>query len=71
MVKFSVNLNSVKWIHVQYKGSYVNAYVFLNLLNKLRKMNKMRDYVDFRNELNKGLLQGIGNYHGSLSTLGI
>ena len=33
-----------------YRGSYMSAHVLLNLLNELRKRDKLRG---FRNELNK------------------
>ena len=39
-----------------YSGSFMSAYVLLNLLNKMRKREKMRDLPSrllFRNEFNK------------------
>ena len=40
-----------------YKGSYMSSHVLLNLLNKLRKRDKMRGSASilslFRNEFNK------------------
>ena len=40
-----------------YRGSYISAYVLLNLLNELRKRDKMRGLPSilslFRNEFNK------------------
>ena len=55
--------NEAKKIHLRQqmnhkrRGSYMSAHVLLNLLNKLRKSNKMRDLPGslslFRNKFNK------------------
>ena len=41
----------------EYRGSYMSAHVLLNLLNELRKIDKMRGLPSilslFRNKLNK------------------
>ena len=43
--------------HILYRGSYMSTHVLFNLLNKLRKRDKMRGLLSillfFRNKFNK------------------
>ena len=49
---FSINLQYMKLIYMKYRykifhgGSYMSALVLLNLINKFRKSDKMRDWQD-------------------------
>ena len=53
----SGNFYATFGVHEQNRGSYMSAHVLLNLLNKLRKRDKMRGLQSilslFRNEFNE------------------
>ena len=38
-------MNKLRRIHEIYRGSYLSAHVLLNLLNELRKIDKMRSLL--------------------------
>ena len=50
-------IHLAQFIHKIYRGSYMSAHVLLNLLNELRKRDKMRGLPSIlsllRNEFNK------------------
>ena len=74
---YMVNLDHYQFLSSIYRGFYLSVQVLLNLLNKLRKSDKMRGlpsilslFLNLFNELNKTSPQIVDSiYHRTLKSI--